>query len=91
MDSDPDSAKVLRTAAIPRTNPDAEWDAGDMGCGELVLELRTRLRSMQPGQILKVMARDPGAPKDLPAWCRLTGHSLVLSEHPEYWIQRKEE
>lgn len=66
-----------------------EWDAGDMGCGDLVLELRLRLASMQPGDVIKLCARDPGAPEDLPAWCRLTGHVLLRAEHPTYWIERK--
>ncbi len=73
-----------------RPSADAEWDAGDLGCGDLVLELRLRLHPMRPGNILKLTARDPGAPEDLPAWCRLTGHTLLFSQHPEYWIQRKE-
>ncbi len=68
----------------------AEWDAGDAGCGDLVLDLRLRLASLPPGGILKVTARDPGAPEDLPAWCRLTGHTLEYSAHPLYWIKRKE-
>ena len=69
---------------------DAEWNAGDMGCGELVLELRLRLEAMSSGQIFKLCARDAGAPEDLPAWCRLTGHCLLRAEPPTYWIQRKE-
>jgi tRNA 2-thiouridine synthesizing protein A len=69
---------------------DAEWDAGDMGCGDLVLELRLRLQALDPGRVLKVTARDLGAPEDLPAWCRITGHALVRAHHPEYWIRRKE-
>jgi tRNA 2-thiouridine synthesizing protein A len=69
---------------------DVEWDAGGMGCGDLVLELRRRLRGLSAGQVLKLTARDPGAPADLPAWCALTGHRLVVSRHPSYWIQRKE-
>lgn len=76
--------------ARPHQVPDAEWDAGNMGCGELVMGLRMRLLSMRPREILKLTATDPGAPQDLPAWCRLTGHELVFSNHPEYWIQRKE-
>ena len=80
-----------RSGGVARRSPeDAAWDAGDMGCGDLVLELRMRLQSMKPGDVLKVMARDPGAPEDLPAWCRLTGHTLLSSQHPEYWIRRKE-
>jgi tRNA 2-thiouridine synthesizing protein A len=69
---------------------DAEWDAGHMACGDLVLELRMRLQSMRPGEVLRVTALDPGAPEDLPAWCRLTGHTLLQWEHPEYRIRRKE-
>jgi tRNA 2-thiouridine synthesizing protein A len=70
--------------------PDDVWDAGDLGCGELVLELRTRLARLEPGQILKLIARDPGAPADLPAWSRLTGHTLVSARHPVYHIRREE-
>jgi tRNA 2-thiouridine synthesizing protein A len=69
---------------------DAEWDAGDMGCGELVLELRARIEPLAPGRILKLTARDPGAPADIPAWCRMTGHALVSEQHPIYLIRRKE-
>ena len=69
----------------------SEWDAGDMGCGELVLELRTRLRALPAGTIFQLTARDPGAREDLPAWCRLTGHRLLRADHPEYHIQRKED
>ena len=69
---------------------DAEWDAGDMGCGDLVLELRARIEPMAPGRVLKLTARDPGAPADIPAWCRMTGHALLSEQHPIYLIRRKE-
>jgi len=69
---------------------DEIWDAGDMGCGELVLELRARLTGLRPGQVFELIARDPGAPADIPAWCRMTGHTLVSQEHPVYRIRRKE-
>lgn len=32
--------------------PSDEWDAGNMGCGELVLELRTRMLALRPSEIL---------------------------------------
>ena len=68
----------------------AQWNAGDLGCGELVLELRQRLEAMRPGQVLILTARDPGARADIPAWCRLTGHALIAQHHPVYQIRRKE-
>jgi tRNA 2-thiouridine synthesizing protein A len=69
---------------------DEVWDAGELACGELVLELKRRLDGMRPGQVLKLVALDAGAPADLPAWCRLTGHTLVSATHPVYYIRRKE-
>ena len=69
---------------------DVTWDAGDMGCGDLVLELRQRMEALSPGQVLALVARDPGAPADIPAWCRMTGHALVAEQHPTYLIRRKE-
>ena len=65
------------------------WDAGEIGCGQLVFELRLRVDKMNPEDRLEVIARDPGAPTDLPAWCRMTGHTLVSADHPVYVIQRK--
>lgn len=69
--------------------PVATYDAGDLGCGDLVFELRGKLREIGAGEVLRVLARDPAAPVDLPAWCGLTGHTLVRAAHPEYHVQRK--
>lgn len=65
------------------------YDAGDIGCGELVLALRARFAPLPAGATLHLTATDIGAPEDLPAWCRLTGHRLVRAEHPEYLIARR--
>lgn len=67
---------------------DATWDAGDLGCGELVINLRRRLRGM-PGATLELIATDAGAPADLAAWCRMTGDTLVRAEPPVYWIRAR--
>jgi tRNA 2-thiouridine synthesizing protein A len=67
------------------------WDAGDLGCGELVVKLRRRVKMLQPRQTLHLIAKDPGAPQDIPAWCRITGHTLKQADPPNYLIERKEE
>lgn len=72
------------------SSPEIAWDAGDLGCGELLLKLRGRMEAMGPGQVLRLVARDSGVPADLPAWCRLTGHALLSADHPVYLIRRKE-
>ena len=66
------------------------WDAGDMGCGELILLLKVRMRDVPPGGVLDLIATDPGAREDLPAWCRMTGYSLTRHQHPHYRISRSE-
>ena len=85
---------IMIEPAAPADGPDLipadAWDAGGMGCGELVLALRGRMNALPPGAVLKVTATDPAAPEDLPAWCRLTGHRLVRIDHPAYYICRRE-
>jgi tRNA 2-thiouridine synthesizing protein A len=70
--------------------PAGSWDAGGMGCGELVFELMMKLRALGPGKLFLLTAADPGAPHDLPAWCRLTGNALVRADPPRYLIRSKE-
>ncbi len=79
----------MSTPTDPR-GVQSSWDSGEMGCGELVIELRARLRELAPGAVLRLVTRDPGAVEDIPAWCGLTGHALVDAAHPVYLIRRKE-
>jgi tRNA 2-thiouridine synthesizing protein A len=69
---------------------DAQWDAGEMGCGELLLKLRKKLRDM-PGQIIRLIALDRGAIEDIPSYCRITGHQLlqVDSKRGIFFIKAK--
>jgi len=66
------------------------YDAGHMGCGELAMVLRVKLRTM-PGMVMRVIAYDSGAPEDIPAWCRMTRNELIRHE-PEsssFWIRSR--
>jgi tRNA 2-thiouridine synthesizing protein A len=83
------AASAVRTTEAAAGPPLLSWDAGDLACGDLVLALRRRLNEMPPGSVMELIARDPAAPEDLPAWCRLTGHRLVSAAHPTYLVQRK--
>ncbi len=71
------------------TGGEVAWDAGAIGCGELALALRIKLLPLPPGSVVAVTATDPAAPEDVPAWCRLTGHTLVSASPPVYRIRRK--
>lgn len=65
-------------------------DAGHMGCGELVMLLRMRLKAM-PGRLMRVIALDSGAPEDLPAWCRMTRNELVRHDPAthSFWVRSR--
>ena len=65
------------------------WDAGEAGCGQLAAGVAKALSGIQMGQSLMLTTRDAGAPIDIPAWCRLVGHTLVSSQHPIYIICKK--
>lgn len=76
----------------PSPFADTEWDAGELGCGHLLIELRKRLRAM-PGRTLKLVSRDPGSPEDIPTWCRLTHNTLIAHDRAShsYWIRSRTE
>ena len=52
-------------------------DGGDRACGELLLVLAARARTLPPGSLIRLVATDPAAAIDLPAWCHLTGHGFL--------------
>lgn len=64
------------------------FDGGDTGCGELLLDLLLFMKRQTPGTVVRVRALDPGAPLEIPAWCRLTGNELLAGEHPIYQIKK---
>lgn len=50
------------------------------------------MKDMQTGQILEIVSYDAGAREDIPAWCRLQGHTLLVrkdvDETSHYFIQK---
>lgn len=84
-DPGPVTAATTSGAEVPC---EAQWDAGEMSCGDLVLELRMRLRALGPRGILRLTALDLGAPEDIPAWCNLTGNTLIKKDPPTYLIMK---
>ena len=48
------------------------------------------MRELAPGQTLEVHATDPTVVVDLPAWSRLTGHTLIDQQGDRYLIRRKD-
>jgi tRNA 2-thiouridine synthesizing protein A len=58
---------------------DVTLDVTSLRCPMPLLKTRQQLRTLLPGSTLRVLAVDPGARRDIPAWLRQTGHQLVHS------------
>ncbi len=56
---------------------DKELDARGLNCPLPILRAKKALTDLQSGQVLKVLATDPGAVRDFQAFSRQTGHELV--------------
>ncbi len=52
-------------------------DARRLLCPMPVIRTQDAVADMQPGEQLVITCTDPGALKDIPAWCRINGHRVV--------------
>ncbi len=57
-------------------------DCSGMLCPLPVIKTSKAIKELQVGQVLKLIATDPGAPADMQAWSRQTGNEL-LDSHQE--------
>ena len=58
-------------------------DARGLKCPLPVLRARKAMKDVAAGDLLKILATDPGAPKDFVHFCETTGHELVESSESE--------
>ncbi len=56
-----------------------EVDARGLTCPLPILRAKKALADMQSGQILKVLATDPGSQRDFAAFAKQTGNEIVES------------
>lgn len=54
-------------------------DARGLKCPLPILRARKAMKSLADGDVLVVLATDPGAGPDFEAFCATTGHRLVAS------------
>ncbi len=58
-------------------NFDKELDARGLSCPLPILKTKKSLNELSSGQVLKVVATDPGSVKDMQAFSTQTGHALL--------------
>ena len=58
-------------------NFDKELDARGLNCPLPILRAKKALNDMQSGQVLRILATDPGSVKDFQAFSKQTGNDLL--------------
>ena len=60
-------------------NFDQELDASGLNCPLPILRAKKTLGGMGAGQVLRIVATDPGSVKDFEAFAKQTGNTLLSS------------
>lgn len=57
-------------------------------CPLPVIRTQDKVKQLQLGDVLEVVGTDPGILQDIPAWCRINGHTVLdtLSGDHEYTV-----
>lgn len=70
-----------------------ELDARGLNCPLPILKTKKALAEMLSGQVLRVIATDPGSVRDFQAFSKQTGNELLAHEEHdkefEYYVKRK--
>jgi tRNA 2-thiouridine synthesizing protein A len=60
-------------------NFDQELDASGLNCPLPILRAKKALGTLESGQVLRIVATDPGSVKDFEAFAKQTGNELMES------------
>jgi len=56
---------------------DKSIDCTGLFCPMPIVRTKQEMTGMKPGEVLEIVADDPGFADDLPAWCGLTGEKFI--------------
>lgn len=62
---------------------DQELDARGLNCPLPILRAKKSIAALGTGQVLRIVATDPGSVKDFEAFCKQTGNTLLSSAQSE--------
>ena len=67
----------MQSALHAAAQPVKELDARGLNCPLPILRTKKALGDIQSGQVLKIIATDPGSVKDFETFSKQTGHRLL--------------
>ena len=73
-------------AGAPASAPALTIDALGRKCPIPIIMLAERIREVPVGQVVAVLADDPAAKTDVPAWCAIKSHECIgVVDLPSGW------
>jgi tRNA 2-thiouridine synthesizing protein A len=66
-----------------------EVDSRGRRCPLPIIDLARRMPSVPVGAVVRVLADDPAAANDIPAWCRMKGQEYLGSPEPDVYEVRR--
>jgi tRNA 2-thiouridine synthesizing protein A len=67
-------------------------DCTGMLCPMPVVKTSKAIKTIEVGQVLEMVATDPGSPPDMVAWAKQTGHELIEQTADggefRFWLRR---
>ena len=64
-------------------------DCRGQRCPLPIIALAKRMRDVEIGHVVRVLADDPAAANDVPAWCRMKGQEYLGSPEAEAFEVRR--
>ena len=65
---------------MEKIHPDKTLDCTGLFCPMPIVKTNKEMKGLNDGQVLQMIATDPGAMPDMEAWSKQTGHELLLSK-----------
>ncbi|NPB07750.1 MAG: sulfurtransferase TusA family protein [Aquificae bacterium] len=62
---------------VKNIKADVVHDVTGTYCPVPVVETSNQIKQMKIGQVLEIIADDPGSVEDIPAWCKSTGQEFL--------------
>jgi tRNA 2-thiouridine synthesizing protein A len=59
---------------------DKSLDCIGLFCPMPIIKTKQEIANMKSGEVLEILADDPGFEQDLPAWCQMTGEMFLEIE-----------
>jgi TusA-related sulfurtransferase len=67
---------------------DVILDCVGLACPMPIFKTSNKIKELESGQVLEIQSDDDGIEKDMPAWCKMTGHEYLglVKQNGEYHV-----